>query len=60
MLTYLQKSHGVWSNMRSLTGILEDLALFAGSLIQNSFDGYIVLHKFTEIFSSKREGTGII
>lgn len=42
--------------MRSLICILEGLAFFAGSLIQNSFDG--VTQCYTELqrfFSSKRQ-----
>lgn len=45
----------VWGNIKSLFSSVEGLAFLTGSLIQNSIDGYIMLHKVTEICSSKRQ-----
>ena len=45
----------LWGNIKSLFGSLEGLTFLTGSLIQSSFDGYIVLRKVTEICSIKRQ-----
>lgn len=55
MYVVYAESTTVWGNINSLFGSLEGLAFLTGSLIQKSSDGYIMLHKVTEICSIKRQ-----